>query len=244
MNIESIVVLGSKPDTCLPDVSPKVVFGANGAVESALPYREKYNSKIVGVVPSIELRKHGHIQDSIKKASPDKMIVFGNNAGIISFIHNDMGLPNTEVELISNKERQSRIVSMMGWRIIPVSINRISSRGLLRGLKYLIRKVVPDILFSRDKDWISHSTGLDSVMYAMSAFPQANVITAGIGLQGGAHFNNQGEFMSKTAIADRRTMKYWPFEKRKNVYTTDDVMAEIGNVPKWEGKIFNKSEVV
>lgn len=227
-----IIVLGSKPNPILPDVSVKFVFAANGSVEAALPYRKKYNARIIGLVPAIELRKHTHIQNSIKKACPDKLIVFGNDLDIVSFVHDDLGLNKTKIELVNNKQRRALMNRSIGWRIILIALRRIR----VRGFKNFLRKILPDILLNREKDWLMHSTGMDSIMYAMQNFPDKDVISAGIGLQQGSHFNGVGEFTSKTAMSDRDTVKHWLPSRRKHLYTTDDIMHSHGKVSLWRGK--------
>lgn len=234
---EPIVVLSAKPEPALPEVSTPYVLGANGAIEVGLPYREKYKSKLICLVPGLELRKHEHIRASIIKAKPDEMILFGDDGvDIVSYIKNEMRLPDTKITLYKAvNERHQFMKKVLGWRIVPVMIERVKARGL----RHLFRKMIPDMIFGGDKDWLSHSTGLDAIMYAMERFPNTKeIITAGIGLQGGEHFNKEGVFMAKTAIADRGTMAHWPLSLRPQVYTTDDAMHTIGGVPKWGGPTF------
>lgn len=235
---EQLVVLGAKPNSALPDVAAPYVLGANGAIEVGLPYREKYQSKLIGLVPGVELYKHAHIRDSIKKAYPEELIVFGDGGkDIVLYIHNEMGLANTKVTLLTIKERIQLMKAVLGIRTVLVAAERFK----VRGLKHFLKTALPDMLRGGDMAWMAHSTGLDAIMYAMLRFPNAShIITAGIGLQGGEHFNQQGEFMSKTAIADRGTMRHWKPALRPQVYTTDVVMHECGKVPLWTGKYFEK----
>jgi hypothetical protein len=234
---QTVVVLGSKPEAQFPEIEAPVVLAANGAVELALEYRRRYGSRTVGLVPGVELLKHPHIQESFKKGAPDEIIVFGDGGvDIVAFIRETLKLADAQITVYTIRERHQFMKHVLGWRVLLVMYERIR----VRGLHHFVTKVIPDILFHGDMDWLSHSTGLDAIMYAMKRFPRAEyIIAAGIGLQGGAHFNKVGEFMQKTAIADRGTMKHWPPFLRKNVVTTDDNLSEIGNIPKWDSKLFS-----
>ena len=86
-DVKTVVVLGSKPEAQFPEVEAPVVLAANGAVELAVEYRRRYGSRIVGLVPGVELLKHPHIQESFKKGTPDEIIVFGEGGvDIVAFI--------------------------------------------------------------------------------------------------------------------------------------------------------------
>ena len=233
---ESIVVLGAKPSAALP-VLADCVIAVNGAVETAVQYRERYDSKIIGLVHVIALRKYVHIQEALKKAVPDQMLVYGDDPEIVSYIHDVLGLSEMDVICVSTKERLSIMGEILGLRRLLVTMERIKTRGI----RHFLRRALPDILLHRNKNWLVHSTGLDAIMYVMKQFPECTVIAAGMSLQTAARANNKGEFTNKTALADRGTMKHWPRSRRKQVYTTDSVMSELGDVPMWEGETFQSN---
>ncbi len=234
---KSIVILGSKPGALLPAVYASLVFAANNAVELAVPYREKYNSRIIGFVPSVELRRHEHIQQSFIKAQPDEIFLIGDDGNDpVGFVKNTLGLTAEKVSIIGPQERYQLLVGALGWRR-----GWVVMLGALwkRGAGYFFHNLFLSLLGKGSMEWLAQSTGLNAVFYGLKHFPNAEkIITAGIGLQGGEHFNKVGEFTNKTAKADRMTMQHWPFARRPTVYTTDDVMHTLGKVPKWEGDIF------
>lgn len=235
MNTETIVVLGSKPNAALPDVAAEVVLTANNAVELGAVYRQKYGSKVIAFVPTVELKKHKHIQDSFIKARPDRIILIGEQEGAASFVAEELGLSSTEVSVMSLAERNRTMARALGWRRFLVHFEALRARGLV----FVVRNAVPDLLGERNLEWLAQSTGINSLFYAMEKFPSTKeIISAGMGLQGGDHFSGQGEFMSKTAKADQITLRYWPSHKRPQVWTTDDVMAQLGPMQKWQGNVF------
>jgi len=230
----TVVVLGSKPQAPLPAVAAPVVLTANNAVELGVPYREKYGSRIIAFVPAFELRRQEHIQQSFIKAKPDKIFLVGDDGtDPITFVKEALGLREADVSILSLQERNHLLQHALGGQFWPLTWQSI----WVRGIGYVVHALL-DLLGKREMEWLAQSTGLNAVFYAMKHFPDANIITAGIGLQPGEHFSGIGTFTNKTAKADQLTMKYWPPEKRPQVYTTDDAMHELGKVPKWEGEVF------
>lgn len=238
--VRTIVVLGSKPNAALPDVAVSVVLSANNAVELAALYREKYQSRVIAFVPSVELKKHEHIQQSFIKSRPGEIILIGDDGNDpIAFVRDTLGLKDAKVSIITFQERNQLLHRTLGWRFWLVMWKSLWARGI----GYVFRHALPDIFGKREMEWLAQSTGLNAIFYGMEKFPQAQIIVAGIGPGagpegGGGHFNKVGEFMSKTAKADRLTINCWPFSKRPQVFTTDDAMHELGNMPKWQGDVF------
>lgn len=235
---QSIVVIGSKPDAALPTVKASVVLTANSAVEIGLEYRKRYNSRIIALVSGEVLKETSNIRQSLTKSCPDEIIVMGGDRDIddpVSFIKNDLGLPRAIVSVLRHRERIRLMSDVLGWRKILVMAHFSKSRGIKN-----VRYVLPDLLGPRNMSWLFHSTGLSAMFYGMRRFSNAKeIVVAGIGMEEGPHFKGAAEgFREKTAKADRITMKHWPHKKRLALFTTDDSMNRIGNVPKWQGETF------
>lgn len=234
---QSVVVLGAKPDPALPLIEVSVVVTANGAVEYAVPYRQRFNSRIVALASSGDLRDRPDMQQSLSKSRPDEIILLGEHIeNPVGYVRNTLGLPDTRVSVLSFRELRHLTDEMLGWR-------RFLIAGLLlksRGIKYFIKYVLPDWFGARWTVWLSRSTGLNAILYTLKRFSDAEVITAGIGLQPGTHLGG-GIFAEKTAKVDQMVMKHWPSEKKTRVYTTDETMSKVGNVKKWEGETFGFS---
>jgi len=241
MNVEddasaqSIIVIGSKPCAAFPMVKASVVLTANSAVERGLAYRKKYNSRIIAFVHGVGVQA-GALRQSLVKSRPDEIVVMPavlDSDNLVSIIKNDLGLTETIVSVISIRERNRLMADILGWRKILVMAHVSKSRGIKH-----IRYALPDLLGPRKMMWLVHSTGLSAILYGMRRFPNAReIIATGIGLEGGVNFDGVGEFKEKIAKADRMTIKHWPHKKRLSLFTTDDSMSRIGNVPKWKGEL-------
>jgi hypothetical protein len=233
-----VVVLGSKPEALFPLVPAGAVLTANGAVELALGYRTRYNSRIIALVPGEELKRHPHIQESFKKGRPDEIVVLGDKAGdITAFIRHDLGL-EAPITILGFHEANWTLAASLGAH------RRALAWECLRayGLRHALTTALPDFFGKRDMLWMSRSTGLNAILYAHERFPSAErIIAAGIGLQAGSHFNGVGQFTNKTAKADQMFVPHWPPELRPWLSTTDDAMSTLGQVAKWEGETFDPS---
>lgn len=232
-----VIILGSKPECHLPDVEPEIVFAANGAVEIGLFYRKKYGSKLISMVPGKDLFEQEHIRHSIKQSQPDHIILLGTThieSNTLGYVNKELQLDSSKVSIMSMYERNWVLVKSLGWRRYVYAMKN----SLVRGLRHPLTVALPDVLTNRVFDWTGRSTGINASLYALREYPEHQVVMAGIGLVAGGHFNNEGVFKKKTAQADQIMMQYWVPKLRKQLFTTDDVMHEMGKVPKWEGPLY------
>ena len=69
-----VLVIGSKPDTVMPNIIPKKIYAANGAAERAIVYKEKNPSThIISITGSAGL-KVNEVRERITKLKPDELI--------------------------------------------------------------------------------------------------------------------------------------------------------------------------
>lgn len=238
-DVKQIVVLGSKPKADLPFINARVVIAANGAVELGLKYRKKFGSYLIGLVPLQELYNHKHICDSFMKAQPDEIVVMGGNEKEAeSFIHDTLNLRKSKIITLSFNKVNWEMVKLFGWSRFMLAFDFMYKKGL----RNFIRNVIPDLIFKREFIWMHRSTGLGSILYSLQRFPEVNqIVVGGIGLIAGGHFNEIGEFTSKTARADQITIKHWPEKLKKNISITDKIASEISGFKNWSGEVFIRS---
>ena len=233
-----VVVLGSKPDPCLPDISPLAVVAANGAIEIALEYRKRFGTKIISLVPGKDLYEQKHIRDSIRVSCPDSLYILGPIPVSIDqyvYVKNELGIARDFVKIISHKEKNFDFTIIFGWRRYIIGLKSL----YLRGFRYLLFYVVVDIFTKREFGWLGRSTGINAIIFSLYNFPEAKqIVVVGVGLFSGGHFNQVGKFRSKTAKMDRLTMRHWIPAKRLKVFTTDAMLFKHGAVPLWQGKYF------
>lgn len=232
-----VLVLGSKPNAQLPVISPEVVFASNNAIELATFYREKYGTRIISIVNGDIFDSQemvDSIMGSVQKSQPDEVIFFG--PGKLSnheqYIQKELGL-KSKVTIVSNKERFQLIFkALKGRSIFPILI-RLCTKSPI----HVIKVCLPDLFGKQEALWMSRSSGLNSIFYCLNKFPQHKVVTAGIGLVAGAHFNNIGSYTEKTAKVDQLVMRFWPKKLRKNLYTTDREMYKNWNIELWDDDV-------
>lgn len=234
--VQTVVVMGSKPNPAFPSTAADVVITAKSSVEQGLVYRRKYGSKIVALVPWPEIETHDYVRNALIKSCPEEVVVLGDDQEeAISFVKNTLGLQKTKVLTLTYNERNFGLLEQLGIRKFFLMLNML----WIRGIKFVLNEAVYDILNKREMHWLSRSTGINGILYAMKRFPNAEkIIIVGVGLIGGGHFDGVGEFTDKSAKSDQIFMKYWPKEKKIRVSTTDENLHEIGGIPEWKGDVF------
>ena len=72
---EYILVLGSKPEYIIPNLTFNFIYAANGAIERANEYKKK-NSKLelISVLGGREFEKNLEVKKRVLNSSPDKII--------------------------------------------------------------------------------------------------------------------------------------------------------------------------
>jgi hypothetical protein len=226
---DTIVVLGAKPEAIFPDIAPEFVVTANSAVELALEYRKKFQSKIIALVPILELRRHKFIQDSFVRSQPDEIVLLGAVPEDKEFV-SELNLTNSKVEVLSSFDTNWGLVKQLGLGRFFIALDSIKKRRM----KYFLFEALPDLLLVRKMEWMPRSTGINAVLYSLERFPKSKqIIVTGIAPQEGSHYNGVGYFTKKTADADLITLKHWKLEHKKNVYTTDEVLSRMGKFPLW-----------
>ena len=83
MSIKTVLVLGSKPSSQLPDIIVDEIFSANGAAERARIYREKYKVPAHTIRPFNVFGPGQRLDD--KRIIPDLMTAIIKNKPIILF---------------------------------------------------------------------------------------------------------------------------------------------------------------
>lgn len=226
-----IVVLGSKPGAKLPAVAAPYVLTANNAVELGAHYREQYGSKVIAFVPGEELLRHEHIRRSFEKAQPDEVVILGGGKERLeSLIREEMRI-TAPIRFLSFKECRGLARKALGARYFIVALRRLFARGA----SHFINDFIPDLFNRRDMRWLTDSTGFVAIFYALDRWQSADIIAAGIGLSAGGHFSGEGTYSEKTARADRLVISRWDRSRRNRLYTTDEALHNIANVPLWKG---------
>ena len=94
----NVLVLGSKPDSKLPDLKVSKIYTANGAAERADYYRYKYlDNELICITGASEFVRNEHVSRRIKNSKPNRLLI---RSGIIDLPSVLKG--HSELKCISN----------------------------------------------------------------------------------------------------------------------------------------------
>jgi len=76
MLINNILILGSKPESKLPDLQVDKIYTANGAAERAIHFRKKYlKNELTCIVGAREFARNEMVSERIIVAKPDRIVI-------------------------------------------------------------------------------------------------------------------------------------------------------------------------
>ena len=79
-----ILVLGSKPESQLPDEDVKRIYAANGSAERAMLYRKKYSNNLLTCIAGArEYARNEHVSKRINEAEPENLIIRAGKIGCL-----------------------------------------------------------------------------------------------------------------------------------------------------------------
>lgn len=247
-----ILVLGSKPESKLPDVKVNKIYSANGAAERALEYKKKYpNIKHTALIGSKEFTENKNVKSRVINSCPDKLYCRSGRIVIPSELY------NCELEFLSGKEQfnfQSKFYKFRGLDILMGEILFYET-----DLYKIIKHTYSCMTY---RGFWGVATGFYSFLLALHENPEAKILVSGIGLVEGGHFYtskdsygyvsersrkliNEGKMSlyNKYRNTSRcRVERYLISRLKKNykkrIISLDDEMVKYGKVMKWEGQVF------
>ena len=78
-----VLVIGSKPNSIMPNFFVNKIYTANGAAERAQTYLKKFpQSELTCLVGDLEFEKNINVKERIIKAEPNRIIVKGNKINL------------------------------------------------------------------------------------------------------------------------------------------------------------------
>ena len=76
MENDNVLVLGSKPDSNLPDEKVNKIYTANGAAERANYFRKRYSQNtLTCIVGAREFARNEHVSRRITEARPENFVI-------------------------------------------------------------------------------------------------------------------------------------------------------------------------
>jgi len=248
-----VLVLGSKPDSKLPDIKVEKIYTANGAAERALFYKKKFfNVEHISLIGAKEFMENKNVSTRVINSKPDKLII---RMGKIE-IPNELS-KTKDIFYLSQKEQfdfQSQF-----YKLGKIDLIFGESFYYEDSLKKIIRHIRMCMMF---RGFLGVSTGFYSILLALHENPDCDVIVSGIGLTEGGHYytakNSYGfvsrttkELMSKNKAVltnkfrntsrcrvERFLINRVKSKYKKRIISTDDTFVYIGNLKKWNKKLF------
>ncbi len=248
-----VLVLGSKPDSKLPDVNVEKIYSANCAAERAVMYKKKYpKAKHISVITAREFNQNPHVSSRVVESNPEKMII------TLGEIEISDKLTNTkEISYLNQKERFNFQSKFFRFGKIDLIFGEtfFYENKFFKILKHLYMCI-------KYRGFLGGSTGFYSILMAAHENPDSDIIVSGIGLVEGGHFytskdsygfisKKNKELVEKKELTienkfrntSRCRVERFLIKRIKNHYknrilSTDDTMVYHGKLNKWKGNLF------
>ena len=249
MEDKYVLVLGSKPDSKLPDIRVEKIYSANGAAERALTYKKKYpNIYHTALIGAKEFQENSEVSKRVIISKPDELLIRMGNIDIPDELKSTKKIYNT------NQYEQF---------IFQSKFYKFGRFDLIFGETFFYETNIIKILkhfkmCATYRGFLGASTGFYSILLALYENPNCNVIVSGIGLVEGGHYytsNNTYGFISKTTkklIENDKNYKLNKFRNtsrcrverylinriknkyKKRIVSTDNTMVYHGKLKIWD----------
>jgi len=218
-----VLVLGSKPESKLPNIDVSKVYSANGAAERALNYFNKFGKKeLTCVCGSMEFFKNEEVRSRVIKAEPS-FIYF--RSGKIDRENLNQYIKNTKFVSLSRNEQilfQSQFLKYRIFSILRAEWNH--EKDFKSKFKHLFK-------IFRQGGMLGASTGLYSIMLAKFENPSKKILVSGIGIKsiGDSFYGTIGT--TKRVHVDKKIFFDLDDSIKDNLSTTDQEMSEFCSIP-------------
>jgi len=247
-----ILVLGSKPDSKLPDVKVDKIYSANGAAERAANYKKKYsNIHHTALIGSKEFTENQNVKTRVINSHPQRLFC---RSGKIEL---SVVLKNCKLEFLTSKEQFSFQSKFYKFGALDILIGEI-----LFYETNLIKLFKHTYACASYRGFWGVATGFYAILLALHENPNSKIIVSGVGLVEGGHFytsNNSYGYISKRAQTSIKVGKKSIYNKFRNtsrcrverylisrmkstfknkILSVDNDMVRYGQVQKWNKKVF------
>lgn len=228
----NVLVLGSKPDSKLPDMQVSKIYTANGAAERADLYRKKYQeNELICITGASEFARNEHVSKRIINSKPKRLII---RSGIIDLPSVLNGY--TKLKCLSNSSQWFFQSNFFRLGLFSLFISEFYHQ------KNMLDKIVHVIKAVKNRKIQGISTGFFAILLALIENPNSNIIISGIGMKGGKQFyksdrSNYFVYDSRARV-DRFLVKQLLKKYKERLYTLDLDLAEVSGVRLWNGNSF------
>lgn len=233
-----VLILGSKPESKLPDLEVDEIFSANAAAERGRIYKEKYNDiPLTSIVGAREFLKNDLVKNFIINSKPQNVLVRTGEIDKKKYFNENCNIKhlswNEQFE-IQKKFFRYKSLSIISAELINWKYTSRNSK-LYRKLLHLYRTV-------KNGQFWGISTGFFAILYAMYKYPNSKIIVSGIGMSGGKQFykseRSKIHDYSPRSRVDRFLANHLKYEFRNKIYSLDEDFIRNCNCLRWKGLEF------
>ena len=229
----SVVVLGSKSGSPLPEGQPDFVYSANAAVIRTQVYRDQTEASITAFVATGAMLG-GHVVAGLRAVQPETIVVVGGEQDGRNL--KDGRVPSVDHactwQHMNSTDRYELAKRYLGHRLAPLGFRRLT-RHYLGPPHKGVRDIPSDIYraIRHPREAAKPSTGIVALIRALLDHPEADVIVSGIGLGGGGHFHpDDGIYGYGHSAIDVPLIRALPETMRVRLTTVDADMSAVGGI--------------
>ena len=215
-----VVVIGSKPNSILPDINPVRVYTANSAASLSSKYAGAEKICIAG---GNEIKKE-NIFNAVHSAQPKRLVLRGGDDSVRN-LFKDLVIQLEILEWKLQFQYQKKFFpALQIWLYDFICITKLSPKKCLTYLLKFHKKPRPQGV----------STGVFAIIKALDENPCSTIVVCGIGLMGGGHFDGNGKMPRRRGLVDFKLFKLLSAKHKERILTTDDDFSRLGGVLKFE----------
>jgi hypothetical protein len=228
----NILVLGSKPESKLPDIHVDKIYTANGAAERAIEFRKKHKkNKLTCVVGAREFARNDYVSSRVIKSKPERIMIVPGAIDLPLELRD-----YTKLTCLSDKEQWNFQAKFFKNKKIALLIAEMQHQVSLYS------KIIHILKHIKNRNIQGISRGFYSILLALEENPNSNIIISGIGMKGGKQFydskRSQLFVYDSRARVDRYLIKRLLQNYKNRLYSLDSDLIDVSNIKKWNGNSF------
>ncbi len=218
---EYILVLGSKPEYIIPNLTFNYIYAANGAIERANEYKKK-NSKLelISVLGGREFEKNLEVKKRVLNSSPDKIIC---RLGKIDYKKYNFS-QKLNFQYLTNYQQLKIQSNFFNYGLLNILfLETYYENSFLKKITHMFRSIRRGAL-------VGTSTGFFAILCALLKHPDKKIFISGIGMIGGDHKYSDKDRYNKRSIVDRRLILNLKENYKNRLITLDKDLAHNAHI--------------
>lgn len=222
--MSNILVLGSKPNSIVPNIFFEKVYTANGAADIGKKYKKYFpKTQIICLVGEREFKKNFRVKRRIINSRPERIYV---RMGKID--KKDIKLKKTKIENNSTNSQFKFQTKFFHFGIFGLYLSEFFwGKNLVEKIKHFAK-----VLFR--SNWQGVSTGFYSILLSLHENPNSKIIISGIGMRGGVQYykSSRSKFYeySYRARVDRFMLRLLKNQYKNKLYSTDREFNKLAKI--------------